>query len=767
MRRIAGAVSASILLGVAIAPAAAGSATQTPGETAAAHVAGGVAGAGRPIPAAADPPQSIPQQRRLRPDFATTVEVVQLQVTVQDREGRFVPGLTADDFVLRVAGAPRRIVEVREVDLRQGAPAERPTLTAESSLPPGGWRQFLLFFDLSFTTPRGLLAARNAAARFVQEQARPADLLAVATFSRIGGTKILSPFTLDRGQTLAAVSGLGLNHAMNMVDAAGFAFAPVLGENPALHSDPVYSQSFSGNTPGAGLPEEIRSSMIDAARSDFRRYREDATLYAAQLEELGELLRALWGRKHVLWFSAGFDDKLLSGQSLEEFAEDSAKIRAGRVWEVDSEKRFGSAELRASLEDALDALRTSDAVIHAFDTSLLDGPDVMGAIPGAGTSGRGSLIYLASGTSGTVSWDTNDLSRALQRVEEATGVFYVVAYPLAAGDPEVVKLEVEVRHPAERVVSAPARLAPPPSYAAMSPAQRQLQVAEFISKGIPPQGFAFEVDAEPFAGLRDVSRVAVVTEIPWAELVRMLPAERATRAEIDILGYVMNERGTMIDFFSRRVGVDVEALRGAGELPLRYYDLLWAPPGLHHVRVLLRETSSGSIGTRTVSAEIPAYTSSNLTMSGPVFIDGERPGLLMRGIDPKAPPARRAGGPVSYPFTLHDRELTPRVMPAVIPGERCHFFLVVRNLARHPLGGGVRASLDAAAVDSHGEVHSFADLVLRGEEYEARGDTATWLVEARVPDAVTQGAYTLRVTLTDRIAGARAEGHVPFIVEER
>ena len=53
----------------------------------------------------------------------------------------------------------------------------------------------------------------------------------------------------------------------------------------------------------------------------------------------------------------------------------------------------------------------------------------------------------------------------MKEIEESTSAFYVIAYPYDPDDPEIVELSVSVATPSARVVSAPSRFAPPPTYA--------------------------------------------------------------------------------------------------------------------------------------------------------------------------------------------------------------------------------------------------------------------------------------------------------------
>jgi len=710
-----------------------------------------------------------------RPQFRTTVEVVQLQVALEDARGDHMPNLTREDFVLRVDGRVRDISVVYEVDLRQVQPEEE----EDRFIPAGGWRQFLIFFDFSFTTKQGVLRGQEAALDFVQNHVHPKDLIAVATYSTAGGLQLVSPFTADRGQATEAIRGFGLNRAQFIVDPVGFAVQPV-GELFGFTGGPGRALAGSGtaaaavpdvstNAPRAALSAIVEQTLLtgylDIERADFRRYREEAINYVDQLIGLGDLLTATRGRKHVLLFSSGFADSVLSGESLDELSDDATLLQSGQSYNINTESRFGSADLRQSLEQAMKSLQSSDTVFHAFDVGGL-GNDAGDDTFRTTQSGRQALSYIADGTNGSIAWNTNDLTPFLADLAEATSRYYVLAYRKSADDPPVVELDVSVRKPGVRVTAAPRRFAPPPAYADMDEPQRQLQLAEYISKGIEEENMTFDVRAMPFAGDRRVNRLAVVVEIPFQQLQELATIRGDSVTELDLLGYVMDENDQMRDLFSRRVKLDMNRMVGRLDgLPFRYYDLLWAPPGEHKVRVLVRDTAAGLLSTRTMQVDVPGYhNATGVVVSGPVALDWDHPGLLMRGLDASAPPAHRQGGPVAYPFTLDDQELTPQVYTLSESGGSCHFMLVAHNLGRHPFTGEAQTTVTARAIDQFGTGHEVSQIKLVGRSYDPQSDATTMLVEAVLPDGLDEGGYLLEIDVVDAISGETVQKTLPFLI---
>src|SRR4051812_16390132 len=177
------------------------------------------------------------------PEFPTAITVVSLPVFVTDRDGRAVTGLATEDFEVTDDGRPVKIVGLREVDA-----AELPPEQTRHS--PAARRQFLLLFDLSFSSINGLVRSRRAAIEFVARLA-PSDLAGVATFSANHGVRLLVAFTPDRFQVRRAIETLGVLQLDRRADPLGLAYD--LRDVGAVMADT--------------LPEETGSAVADAMRA--------------------------------------------------------------------------------------------------------------------------------------------------------------------------------------------------------------------------------------------------------------------------------------------------------------------------------------------------------------------------------------------------------------------------------------------------------------------------------------------------------------------
>src|SRR5882672_882551 len=150
---------------------------------------------------------SVPQAT-----FRTGVDVVQVEVSVLDKDRHPIQGLTNADFTVLEDGKPRPIVAFVPVNLAEPDRASvlpaawirdvAPDVTTNSVRPEG--RLVVIMFDWSIRFYDQLLAKRIAVAAV--DQLGPDDLAAVVFSSAFGNTGFPQNFTADRARLLAAIN---------------------------------------------------------------------------------------------------------------------------------------------------------------------------------------------------------------------------------------------------------------------------------------------------------------------------------------------------------------------------------------------------------------------------------------------------------------------------------------------------------------------------------------------------------------------------------
>ena len=334
------------------------------------------------------------------------VIAVEVPVNVVGRDGEPVRGLTAADFEVYDGSERQKVTAFEMVDLKtlETAAAEKAATPAApapprspADLPAGARRRFLLLFDLSFSSPTSIFKARLAARDFVLHSLHPADLAAVATYSMESGPKLVVTFTPDRAQLARAIDTLGFRQVLDtrMADPLRFMI-----DTPASAAN----EAALNIADGLDLKSQKEQVLFEYLRSiNFAQERSERTFeqgkivsYSRSLGEMARALNSVKGRKHVLYFSEGFDSRLLLGRQTtdQETETDNTNIAFGQTWMVDNDARFGSTGLQKNLERMLDEFRRADCVIEAVDIGGLRAVGDQTARP----SGQEGLFYLANET---------------------------------------------------------------------------------------------------------------------------------------------------------------------------------------------------------------------------------------------------------------------------------------------------------------------------------------------------------------------------------
>ncbi|HEX6465427.1 MAG TPA: VWA domain-containing protein, partial [Vicinamibacterales bacterium] len=157
--------------------------------------------------------------------FRTSVHLIVQPVSVKDKNGRPVLGLTAKDFVLTEDGKPQEIafVEYEPLDGASvtpvaaappsGVPAVPPVTGESGVITPAadsryrGRRLLILYFDAYGMALNDQYRALSSAARYIDASMMPADLVAIMTFKgRV--VRLVQAFTDDRAALAAAIQQL-------------------------------------------------------------------------------------------------------------------------------------------------------------------------------------------------------------------------------------------------------------------------------------------------------------------------------------------------------------------------------------------------------------------------------------------------------------------------------------------------------------------------------------------------------------------------------
>jgi VWFA-related protein len=248
------------------------------------------------------------QQQEL-PRFTSSVDVTSLDVSVFDGDGQPVSDLTPDDFLVKVDGAPRRVVSAEWIQLR--TPARRPAMVVpegySSNEDASGGRLILIVVDQPNIRFGGTLGIRRAVNGFL-DRLQLSDRAAVIGLGR--GAPATS-FTADRERlkrTIDRLVGQHVPHGMQLHNLGVAEALEIARGNPTTLGALVARECLDQTgRPLQGMEQEMCSSEIeqearDLASSGFA----DGRDTIAALRGLIGALKRIDGPKTLVFISEGF-----------------------------------------------------------------------------------------------------------------------------------------------------------------------------------------------------------------------------------------------------------------------------------------------------------------------------------------------------------------------------------------------------------------------------------------------------------------------------
>ncbi|HEY6051152.1 MAG TPA: VWA domain-containing protein, partial [Thermoanaerobaculia bacterium] len=529
-----------------------------------------------------------------------------------------------------------------------------------AELPAAGRRHFLFLFDFTFATTNEIARSRDAAIRFVEGGMSPDDFAAVATVSAESGLALDLTFTPDRRQISAALKRVGLPTEIDRVrDPLAFAFSQP--------GDPrvVVQEAYSSKTLAVDAQStlKIMAAVGQRVADDYM-----LTRIVRHLSDMSGLARALDlvdGRKTVLYFSEGFDSRLIFGsvaheKSPEQTAADNDAILSGASWSIDFDRRYANTPMQKQLADTAELLRRSDCVVYPVDIAGLRTPSDGTIAPAE--RGEDFLFTLAHATGGELIRNGNDILAQIARVEEKTNLTYVLSYSSSANaDGNYHPIRVRTRVKGARVSARPGYF-DRPSFRALTPLQRLMSAGNVIAHEKGAGDFPLEVLTFPLSSGR-ISQLPVVISVPESAL---RGRDSAGHARLELYAYAFDAAGQMVDYFAREATVDGQRTSSEN---LLFAGACHVVPGKYRVRVYVRNALDGRFGFAAAPVDVPEFGSVRLQALPPLFLRTGAAGSLHRD-------ASSSAGDTD-PFTIAGAPFVPEPAPTLAPGSTPHVCLIV------------------------------------------------------------------------------------------
>ena len=689
--------------------------------------------------------------------FTDTTEVTAVEIPVQVVvDGKPVRGLEAKDFVVYQEKKKQDITGFEVVDLL--------TLPADKAdeVPAPARRHFLLLFDMSFSEPKALVQARSAAKDLLKDL-HPSDLVAVATYAASRGPELVLGFTPDRPQVEAAVDTLGLPELIDRsADPLKLVVAEMKQDMQAKSSRAAEGSDEGGAAARKAMFDAIILDQMEQAErafeaADVENQKRQVVSLTRSFTDLARLMSSVQGRKYVVYLSEGFDSSILTGTTDKDEQE---KIReaqeAGEFWKINSDERYGQGAAANEMASMLEAFRRADCIVQSVDIGgLRAGSDLGHERKG----GRETLFQMASDTGGDLFENFNDLSAAMGKMLERTGVTYVLTIqPAAAADGKYHPLKVELRRGPKgaKVVHRSGYFGPRP-FAQQSRIEKLMMTAGQVLFGEESGSLRTSVLATPLPGSGSTGATGGTADVPVLIEVdgpSLLHLHEGNDVPTEIYVYAVNGQGKVSDYLAQTLSLDLlqveRKLLGAG---LKFYGHLELPPGTHTARVLVRNGRTGRYGLKVLSIDVPKFdvgdTTAGPVLLPPFFPETQGEWLITR----EAPRPGRRDAPL--PFRLGDEPFLPASLPVLDDARETRFALIGYNL-----DGELQVRSQVLTADGREVDKGSLALVGRAPGAEGEGDRLEMTFR---PAALQPGEYLLRVTVTDA-AGKAGTSTARFVV---
>lgn len=371
------------------------------------------------------------------------VRVVNVDVVVRDRAGNPVHGLTKDDFEVYQNGKKQVIT-----NLYEAAPAPPAAVTAAATARPAATPVSMTTASFSDARPHRILVlvdnysldpARRAEVlkaveRFISQQKRPGDEIALVTWNR--SVKIITPFTAD-----AAKLDQGLVQ-MREVSKGSMSFQQEM-ERVRAECQRYYDMAEateSGGGVGMSFPEAFEMS-----RGAVKSYGEEAYLNSKNLLDALKTTTATFagldGKKALLLAGAHLPEAPGEELSMWLFRTYSRKIRNLSGLNIADSPRTAQ---RMNLEDVAAQASAADVALYFIDGGNPGDFSKSAEVHNADTSGledflaanntADAFIRLAQVTGGSVVTKTQSFDLAFDNVSRDLNSYYSIGFQPTEGD---------------------------------------------------------------------------------------------------------------------------------------------------------------------------------------------------------------------------------------------------------------------------------------------------------------------------------------------
>lgn len=537
-------------------------------------------------------------------EIRLSTELVQIDVLVTDKNHKPVGGLAREDFELYDNNKPQHITNFafEETKTRRVEDAAAGTTPLPKAITAAELKRvFAIVVDTMHIKFENIATTRKMLSDFVDNKMQPGDLVLILPTG--GGSGVLQQFTSDRRLLHRAIDRLRPFFFSN--DTTPYRSMARLGMSPG--SRPSQGPGTGGlgrQPPGGG---NIGSNPDPFEEADVR-----STLDA--MKETIKSMSKLPGRKVALFVSEGI--RLFATQTTQDLNDTTALAARANVVFYTIDPR-GLEPLGLNASDQLDPdADFATAVTDALDSKRSDFYE-----------SQESLRAIALDTGGKFFGNNNAITRGLDEMLEENSAYYMLGFYPESGkwDGKFHKVKVVVRAHPELTVSFRkgylAKSPQPDSRAKLSP--KAAEVIEAISSPLVRRDIDLRLTPLYIDNAQRDPAVTLLLHIDASKLT-FVQSEGRYHNELEEVGFVLDAKGNTVDKFANTLELNLlpENYQTALKRGFLATRTLTVKPGTYQIRLFVRETGRGLIGTANDFIDIPNMKAEKLTTSS-LFLSGQ------------------------------------------------------------------------------------------------------------------------------------------------
>lgn len=531
--------------------------------------------------------------------------LVNIDVIVKDKKGKYIFDLKAEDFIITENGVAQR-VEFFDAPL-SGTGVATPKATASPG-PPAEPRHYVsLVLDSQTTDLTNFTKVREGAIKYVREHVTDADAVAVMSVSN--SLQMLQPFTQDKAKLINALENAGTAHSKNFEHRD---IAENIGSLREFLKTASPDDSTSGITSPGGGSQAARIMIARNVLKQFIILRtalsvQQARPILAALAAIAEALKIVPGKKTLVLFSQGFvTPEVLDWQVQSTI--DIANRANVAVYIIDSAGLRASAPASGSLVPSSPLGGVSAITNQEERIRGVGGETVFDNVRHEGQNREYDILYRISGdTGGRVLRNNNDIGQGLERISQEIHSRYTLAYRSTNQDFDgsFRKVKIEVRRPDAQITSRSGYYAiPPEEIVLLSPSDKKL-LAEFSAAEANP-GLPVFTSLTPFRTGDGLYTVPLAIELPPSAVKFGTKGDKRS-LQLEVLGVLKATPDRMLS----RLGGNFDVNLSAGDYAsivsnnIFYRQDLQLAAGEYTIDLIVKDKQSGKTTARREQFVLP------------------------------------------------------------------------------------------------------------------------------------------------------------------